>query len=59
MCIRDRAWGTLLGILFIGVIVNGMTLLNVPTYGQYIVRGALILVAVMLSQLQSNSSSHR
>jgi len=47
-----KIWGTLIGVIFIGVIVNGMTLLNVPVYGQYMVRGALILTAVMLSQLQ-------
>lgn len=44
--------GTLVGVIFIGVIANGMTLLNVPVYGQYIVRGVLILAAVLLSQLQ-------
>ena len=44
--------GTLVGVIFIGVIANGMTLLNVPIYGQYIVRGALILAAVLLSQWQ-------
>jgi ribose/xylose/arabinose/galactoside ABC-type transport system permease subunit len=49
--------GTLVGVIFIGVIVNGMTLLNVPVYGQYIVRGVLILAAVLLSQLQPKNSS--
>jgi len=52
-----RVWGTLIGVVFIGVIVNGMTLLNVPVYGQYMVRGALILAAVMLTQLQTQSRS--
>lgn len=50
-----RIWGTFIGVIFIGVIVNGMTLLNVPVYGQYMVRGALILGAVMLSQLENKS----
>jgi len=27
---RGTVWGTLVGVVFIGVIVNGMTLLNVP-----------------------------
>jgi ribose/xylose/arabinose/galactoside ABC-type transport system permease subunit len=43
-------WGTLVGVIFIGVIINGMTLLNVPVYSQYVVRGALILVAVLINQ---------
>ena len=45
--------GTLLGIVFIGVIVNGMTLLNVNSYVQYIVRGLLIVFAVLLSTLKN------
>lgn len=51
-----RVWGTFIGVIFIGVIVNGMTLLNVPVYGQYIVRGFLILAAVMLSQLNQKTA---
>ncbi len=44
--------GTLVGILFIGVIQNGMTLLNLDIYFQYIVRGGLILAAVLVNRLQ-------
>ncbi len=45
-------WGTLLGVVFIGVIINGMTLLDVASYNQLIVRGALILAAVLVNRLQ-------
>lgn len=48
-----RVWGTLIGVLFIGVIVNGMRLLDVHEDGQLIARGALVLFAVLLSRLQS------
>lgn len=44
--------GTLIGIIFIGVIVNGMTLLDVSAYFQYIVRGGLILAAVLVNRIQ-------
>ena len=44
--------GALVGIIFIGVIMNGMTLMNVPVYTQYVMRGALILAAVLMNQLQ-------
>ena len=44
-----KVWGTLVGVLFLGVLVNGMTLLNVSEYWQLVVRGALILVAVLLN----------
>ena len=43
-------WGTLVGVLFTGVIANGMTLLNIPVYTQYVVRGALIFAAVLLNR---------
>jgi ribose/xylose/arabinose/galactoside ABC-type transport system permease subunit len=47
------AWGTLIGVLFLGVLVNGMTLLNVKEYWQHVVRGGLILVAVLLNAAPS------
>jgi ribose/xylose/arabinose/galactoside ABC-type transport system permease subunit len=40
--------GTLLGALLIGVISNGLDLLNVPSYYQQIVKGLLIVGAVWL-----------
>ena len=40
--------GTLVGVLFTGIIANGMTLLDIPSYRQYIVRGLLIFAAVLL-----------
>lgn len=48
---KGRIWGTLLGVLFLGCIANGMTLLNVSEYWQYVVRGAIILGAVLLNQV--------
>ena len=47
-------WGTLIGIVFIGVIINGMTLLDVPIYTQYVVRGMLIFAAVLINRVQIN-----
>ncbi len=41
--------GTLVGIIFLGVILNGMTLLGISTYWQYVVRGGLILGAVFMN----------
>lgn len=48
---KGRIWGTLLGVLFLGCIANGMTLLNVSEYWQYVVRGGIILGAVLLNQI--------
>jgi ribose/xylose/arabinose/galactoside ABC-type transport system permease subunit len=44
---------TLVGLIFLGVIINGMTLLNVNEYAQYVVRGLLILVAVLINTIQT------
>jgi len=42
-------WGTLVGVVFLGVLVNGMTLLNISEYWQHVIRGALILTAVLIN----------
>ena len=42
-------WGTLVGIIFLGVLGNGMTLLNINEYWQNVVRGGLILLAVLVN----------
>ena len=41
-----------------GVIINGMTLLNVNEYWQHVVRGGLILTAVLLNRMQRYSSAN-
>ncbi|HYA72309.1 MAG TPA: ABC transporter permease [Roseiarcus sp.] len=38
--------GTLIGALLIGVINNGLSVLGVPTYWQYIVQGCLLVIAL-------------
>ncbi|HBY73039.1 MAG TPA: hypothetical protein DEG06_12435 [Lachnospiraceae bacterium] len=44
--------GTFVGIIFLGVLLNGMTLMNISDYVQYIVRGGLILAAVLANTIQ-------
>jgi len=46
--------GTFLGLLFLGIIQNGLNLLGVPAFYQYLVNGAIIVVAVVLSQMKKN-----
>jgi len=48
-----RVWGTMVGIVFLGVIMNGMTLMNVSEYWQHVVRGGLILLAVLINRLET------
>jgi ribose/xylose/arabinose/galactoside ABC-type transport system permease subunit len=40
---------TLLGVLFLGIVNNGMNILNVPIDVQLIVKGAVIVVALALA----------
>ena len=44
---RGRIWGTFVGILIIAVLNNGLNILGVSSYWQEVVKGAVILVAVL------------
>ena len=44
------AVGAFIGTLVIGVINNGLNLLNVSSYWQSIVKGIIIVVAVLLKR---------
>jgi len=44
--------GTFLGSLIIGVISNGLNLMGVESYTQNIIKGAVILIAVLLDQMR-------
>lgn len=50
---KGRIWGTFVGVLFLEVILNGMTLLNIDEYWQYVARAVLILGAVLIYQVQA------
>ena len=46
-------FGTLVGALIIGVINNGMNLLNVPSFYQQIVKGGVVLGALLIDRVAS------
>ncbi len=46
-------WGTLVGIIFMGVIGNGMTLLNIDIYMQFVVKAVIMFLAVLLSSYRA------
>lgn len=43
-------WGTIVGALIIGVLNNGLDLLNVSAYWQTIIKGTIIVVAVIVDE---------
>lgn len=45
--------GTAVGALIIGVLNNGLVLMNVPFFYQLIIKGAVIIAAIMLDRLRS------
>ncbi|MEG6573027.1 ribose ABC transporter permease [Caldibacillus debilis] len=50
---RGRIAGTLIGALIIGVLNNGLNLLNVSSFYQQVVKGGVILLAVLLDRKKS------
>lgn len=49
-----RVWGTLVGLFFYGMVNNAMTLLNVSQFIQYIIRGLIILLAVIINSYRKD-----
>jgi len=43
-------WGTIIGALIIGVLNNGLDLLNVSAYWQTIIKGSIIVAAVIIDE---------
>ena len=48
-------YGTIAGVLFVGVLTNIMTLLNISSYFQQIVQGVIIALAVIIDSKVRNS----
>jgi ribose transport system permease protein len=46
--------GTVLGVLFIGVLQNGLSLSGIPTYWQQIVTGIILVAAVLGDRMQNS-----
>ncbi|MCR9089087.1 MAG: ABC transporter permease [Rhodobacteraceae bacterium] len=51
-----RVTGTLIGALLIAVVNNGLDLMGVESYYQQVIKGALIVAAVMLDQARHKST---
>ncbi len=46
---KPNAFGTAIGALFVGVLLQGLTMMNVPYYTQDFVKGAVLVVALVFT----------
>jgi L-arabinose transport system permease protein len=56
---RATMSGVIVGVLIMGIAENAMNLLNIPAFYQYIVRGVILLLAVLLDNLRSSALGRR
>ena len=53
---RGSVWGTVLAVLILGTLNNGLTLLDVSSFWQEITRGAVLISAVAFDQIRIRSN---
>ena len=53
---KGSVWGTVTGAVIIGVLNNGLVLLNVSPFWQQVVKGGVILLAVIIDKAGEKSS---
>ncbi len=53
---RGKLWGVVLGVLIIGVLTVGLTMIGVSTYWQKVIKGVIIVVAVIIDTKGSKSA---
>lgn len=53
---KAKILGVLVGVLIMGTVDNVMNLLNVDAFYQYLVRGVILLVAVLFDQLKTRGA---
>lgn len=53
---RAAMTGVIVGVLIMGIAENVMNLLNIQAFYQYVVRGLILLIAVLLDNLRSSAA---
>ncbi|MES2898188.1 MAG: L-arabinose ABC transporter permease AraH [Pseudomonadota bacterium] len=55
---KARIFGVLIGVLIMGTVENVMNLMDVDAFYQYLMRGMILLAAVLLDQLNNRAQRH-
>lgn len=53
---RGSVWGTVLAVLIMGTLNNGLTLLDVSSFWQDITRGSVLIIAVAFDQIRTRAA---
>jgi ribose transport system permease protein len=56
---RGSILGTVLGLLIVGVLNNGLILLDVPTFWQRIAQGLMLIIAVSFDSIRAKLNNTR
>jgi simple sugar transport system permease protein len=54
---RPNVFGTIVGAIFVGILLNGLTMLNIPFYTQDFVKGAVLVGALAITYGLGRASS--
>ncbi|HTW28199.1 MAG TPA: ABC transporter permease [Acetobacteraceae bacterium] len=52
---RGSVWGTLLAVLILGTLANGLTLLDVSSFWQDVTRGVVLVLAISLDRIRTKA----
>ena len=53
---KGKLWGVVFGVLIIGILTNGLTMVGVSSYWQKVIKGVIILVAVVIDTKNSQNA---
>ncbi|EDQ35367.1 Ribose/xylose/arabinose/galactoside ABC-type transport system, permease component [Hoeflea phototrophica DFL-43] len=54
---RGRIWGTIVGAFVIGILADGLIMMGVSSFWQMVIKGLVIIAAVVIDQFQSRLQS--